>query len=506
MPPILASTSNKMYIRFVSDGTSEGRGFSAALFREIDECALKEHGCEQNCINTLEGYSCACRLGYKLRNDKKTCETKCGGVIRAKNGIIETPSFPNRYPPNEECIWEIITDETYRITLNFTHFELEGSQIMQEECDYDSVAISSKYRDGRLVRHGIFCSELLPPVITSETNIMRIKFQSDKSVQKSGFLATFSTSIDRCARNNGGCKHICQNTLNSIQCACNSGFVLDKNGRDCVPGKCRYEITTPQGEIRSQIEEKYAKNLDCIWHFKAIHGHRPHLEFRQFDLENDFECTNDHVRVYIKIDPLKRAYATGDTITLGKFCGSKSIPGSINLPFPISSPSDDLFMTFQTDSSVQRKGFVVKHSTVCGGHFIATSTVKYIYSHAKFGDTFYDDNTDCEWIIRAKQPGLRIHLKFLEFDLEKDPECLFDYVDLYEKRDNQEWIKFGRYCGSNLQLEVVSVRQLRLQFQTDDDDRKKGFSVSYSIATAATIKEFRNGSTKFTRIRKDDMH
>lgn len=509
LPPILASTSNRMYIRFVSDGSNHGRGFSAALYREIDECALKEHGCEQNCINTLDGYTCACRFGYKLRADLKTCEVKCGGVIQASNGVIETPSFPNPYPANEECVWEIISEETHRITLNFTHFDLEGSHLIQEECDYDSVIVSSKFPDGRLVQQGVLCSELLPSPITSQSNIMRIKFKSDKNVQGIGFQATFTTTIDRCATNNGGCQHICQNTIDSIQCKCKSGFVLDNNSRDCVLGKCRYEITAPQGEIRSQQELKYSKNMDCIWHFKAIYGHRPHLEFQYFDLENDYECTNDRVTAYIGVDTSRKALVSADIFTLGKFCGSKSIADSTNLPFPISSPSDDLFMAFQTDNSVQRKGFVVKHSTVCGGQYVATSTINYIYSHARFGDTFYENNTECEWVIKPQVLGQRIHLKFLEFDIEYDQECVFDYVDLYEQRDNRKWVKFGRYCGSDVQLEIVSVRRLLLRFSTDDADRKKGFSVSYSIATPEVIEEFQSGSTKYTRAgrqRFDDMY
>lgn len=42
----------------------------------------------------------------------------------------------------------------------------------------------------------------------------------------------------------------------------------------------------------------------------SIHSHR-----RNFNLENDYECLIDHVTAYI--DPLKRAYATTDTVTLG---------------------------------------------------------------------------------------------------------------------------------------------------------------------------------------------
>lgn len=505
LPPILASTSNQMFIRFVSDGTSEGRGFSASLFREIDECALKEHGCEQNCINTLDGYACKCRLGYKLRNDEKTCEVKCGGVITASSGTIESPSFPYSYPANEECVWEIVTRDPYRITINFIHFQLEGSHLMQEECDYDSVTISSKYRDGRLVQQGKFCSELLPPSFTSETNVMRIVFQSDKTVQKIGFSANFSTAIDKCAMNNGGCMHICRNTLDAYVCSCKSGFVLHENGRVCIPGGCRYEITTPQGEIKSpNFPEKYPKNADCIWHFKAIHGHRPHLEFNEFELEDDYECSNDHVHIYIGVDPLKRYFAAGDTFTLGKFCGSLLAATSSNRPKAISSPSDDLFMAFQTDNSIQRKGFVVKHSTVCGGHFDATATTKYIYSHARFGDKSYDNNTSCDWIIKAKHPGMRIHLKILDFDVEKSEECKFDYVEIYERRNIQEWAMYGRFCGSTLEFKIISFRQLWIRFRTDDTERRKGFSLSYGIANSKLLQEFQSGSTRFTRLSESD--
>ena len=42
----------------------------------------------------------------------------------------------------------------------------------------------------------------------------------------------------------------------------------------------------------------------------------------------------------------------------------------------------------------------------------------------------YDDNQICYWHIRLKY-GQRIHLSFLDFDLEDDPACLADYVEVY---------------------------------------------------------------------------
>ncbi|GFV68263.1 dorsal-ventral patterning protein tolloid [Trichonephila clavipes] len=117
----------------------------------------------------------------------------CGGVIEETNGTIISPSFPDLYPPNKFCIWEIIAPPQYRITLNFTHFDLEGNN---QDCEYDSVDIRSKMADDEVRKHGVFCGSRLPPLITSEGNSLRIEFSSDNSVQKSGFGALFFTVVE----------------------------------------------------------------------------------------------------------------------------------------------------------------------------------------------------------------------------------------------------------------------------------------------------------------------
>lgn len=96
----------------------------------------------------------------------------------------------------KECIWEIIAPEQYRITINFTHFDLEGNNLYQQECDYDSLSIYSKLDEDNLKRHGIFCGGKIPPLVTSEGNAMRIEFRSDNTVQKSGFAAVFFTGFN----------------------------------------------------------------------------------------------------------------------------------------------------------------------------------------------------------------------------------------------------------------------------------------------------------------------
>ncbi|KAJ6633667.1 Dorsal-ventral patterning protein tolloid, partial [Pseudolycoriella hygida] len=134
IPPDMRSTTNKMFVKFVSDGSVQKAGFSASFFKEFDECEMQDHGCEHECVNTLGGYQCNCFIGYELHSDKKTCENACGGIIEALNGTITSPSFPDIYPMSKECVWEIIAPEQYRITINFTHFDLEGNNYHQQEC------------------------------------------------------------------------------------------------------------------------------------------------------------------------------------------------------------------------------------------------------------------------------------------------------------------------------------------------------------------------------------
>ncbi|XP_031624943.1 dorsal-ventral patterning tolloid-like protein 1 [Contarinia nasturtii] len=77
-PKTFISTTNQMYIRFISFvGLDKHSGFSATLFQHIDECVTVDHGCQQNCIQSMVGATCACYLGYKLQPDKKTCKLEC---------------------------------------------------------------------------------------------------------------------------------------------------------------------------------------------------------------------------------------------------------------------------------------------------------------------------------------------------------------------------------------------------------------------------------------------
>ncbi|XP_029024761.1 bone morphogenetic protein 1-like isoform X5 [Betta splendens] len=280
-PDDVRSGSNQLWLKFASDGTVNKAGFAANFFKETDECSGPDNGgCEQRCVNTLGSYRCACEPGYELTADRHSCEAAaCGGIVTKLNGSLTTPGWPKEYPPNKNCVWQLVAPVQYRITLVFDVFETEGNDV----CKYDYVEVRSGVSsDAKL--HGKFCGAEKPEVITSQQNNMRIEFKSDNTVSRRGFKAHFFSDIDECSKDNGGCQHECVNTFGSYSCQCRSGFMLHDNKHDCKEAGCDIVINSVSGVIRSpNWPDAYPSKKACTWSLSTTPGHRIKLVCFQRD-------------------------------------------------------------------------------------------------------------------------------------------------------------------------------------------------------------------------------
>ncbi|PAV80528.1 hypothetical protein WR25_22908 [Diploscapter pachys] len=442
---IQTKSSNVMAIRFFSDNSVQKAGFELHFVKELDECSSEDNYCEQICINTIGGYKCACEVGQSLREDGKTCESTCGGVLHGQSGSFSSPNYPDLYPPSKNCIWQIEAEPGFQIFLNFTKFHIEG---MKAECAYDYVRIDD---------HEKLCGEFNENLLfTSQTNKVRVEFASDASIEKAGFSVNFIADLDECQHENAGCEHICQNRLGSYICQCHAGYVLSDDGHNCKEGGCSFELNSPSGEIQTpNFPHEYPKMQNCTWLFITTPGHRLMLvwecffslklgnifqTFTNFQIEEHSQCKYDYVGVYDG--------STGNSPVAGTFCGSSTPP-------LILSSTNQMLLVFASDSSVSRRGFSAHYSSVCGGRLTADSSPGHIYSHATFSDSKYLKNMDCWWRISSARPNNGIHLHFTTFRLEEDDNCQYDYVEIYEGFEAKKEREIGRYCGHNIPDDIT---------------------------------------------------
>ncbi|VDK84846.1 unnamed protein product [Dibothriocephalus latus] len=106
------------------------------------------------------------------------------------------------------------------IRLTFTEFDL----IAEENCKDNSVTVIRRLETYRTIPK-IFCGNQLPPTIVSFDELTLV-FDVGSSTQPTHFRANYRFEDNECAKNNGGCHHICYKMPGSFTCKCRGGYEL----------------------------------------------------------------------------------------------------------------------------------------------------------------------------------------------------------------------------------------------------------------------------------------
>nr|XP_044636628.1 putative DMBT1-like protein [Equus asinus] len=110
----------------------------------------------------------------------------CGGVISSLSGSFSSPLYPENYPTDIQCVWEIHVDKKFRIELMIPSLKLEDVL----GCPYDSVEIFDGPRIASLSM-GKFCASAVV-MFFSSSDIMTVVFRSDSMITNTGFYALFN--------------------------------------------------------------------------------------------------------------------------------------------------------------------------------------------------------------------------------------------------------------------------------------------------------------------------
>uniref|UniRef100_A0A3B5MAN4 CUB domain-containing protein n=1 Tax=Xiphophorus couchianus TaxID=32473 RepID=A0A3B5MAN4_9TELE len=221
-------------------------------------------------------------------------------------GSLESPNFPDPYPTDTKRNWTLSVPDGFRITLFFSHFDLEPSYL----CEYDFVKVEA---DGEAL--AFFCgreetdTEAVPAqrVITSPRNSLTVQFVSDFSNEErfSGFVAHYSAvDIDECSERGDEeplCDHFCHNFIGGYYCSCRYGYQLHTDNHTCRVD-CSGAVFRERSGILSSVNfpGPYPKSSDCWYRIELEAGFRVQMNFDpRFDVEShpDISCPYDHLKV-----------------------------------------------------------------------------------------------------------------------------------------------------------------------------------------------------------------
>ena len=115
--------------------------------------------------------------------------TDCSRVFASNIGTFSSPQYPSAYPNNAACTYNITVDANKRISILFAVFALEN----HSSCKYDKLEI---YEGS--VKSATYCgSSHQGKTYESQGNKLFLRFSSDSSVTKQGFLATYSAATGK---------------------------------------------------------------------------------------------------------------------------------------------------------------------------------------------------------------------------------------------------------------------------------------------------------------------
>ncbi|XP_072431088.1 cubilin [Chiloscyllium punctatum] len=513
LPPDLSSTASTMTVQFISDSTTNGKGFLLEWF-------AVQYIIDPTAIPTIQPGA-------------------CGGVVVTADipTFLFSPGWPNKYENNLDCSWVIWAPQG-TVELHILALDIESDRL----CNYDSLVI----RDGNNNLSPILaslCGSQLPGPLRSSGDAMFIRFTSDQETNGGGFNASYyktcggrfnadhgvvlspnyphkytsnlnctwliavtsgskisihfnwtfqvQSSDTNCTtgdylelRNgpdasspplttHGGNGHYCgENPPSTMHTSDNQLFVrFISDGRNEGLGfKFKYETSeyacggifyANNGSFHSpNWPQNFPENIECTWVIVAHESKHAEITFdKNFQIpDSTVNCGTSYIKVW------KGTAETAESL-LATHCGNIA-------PGPVIAPANIVTVQFQSTGSVGT-GFSAFFINRCGTNFTASSgrIISPNYPHN------YDSNLNCEYLIDTSNQRLII-LRFEAFDIEGFFICEEDSLKIY-RGTTASGNPIATLCGFLTPAPISSYGPLLLVFKTNHVYTKTGFAINY---------------------------
>ncbi|XP_076352054.1 cubilin-like isoform X4 [Tachypleus tridentatus] len=327
---------------------------------------------------------------HQLPNSCKTLPSsvQCNQVITGEKDNIRTPNYPDDYPPDAKCEYEIrrLTLSTCQVQLEFLDFDVEAD----EGCKADFLEIEST--EERLCGYNQQPIKVIPFRTGFES--LRLVFISDKFTSRRGFNIRVTQLPGSCYKAVGD-SSTCD-TLSDV-----SGVMQTFN-----------------------YPASYNSNTDCSYkvfrHSSAIC--RLEIYFSRFDVgqAESGTCGGD----YLEIDG-------------SRYCGI--LDGqTVHVPFP--KTENEIDFLFRTDGTDQKSSFRLEVKQLSQGcdEDVSSKDCDATYTKETFQiispgytNRAYPSNINCKYTVKKSTFDVcAIEIKFNAFRLEESGDCTKDYLQI----------------------------------------------------------------------------
>uniref|UniRef100_A0A3Q3X6W8 Uncharacterized protein n=1 Tax=Mola mola TaxID=94237 RepID=A0A3Q3X6W8_MOLML len=379
VPQFLFSSSNFLYLLFITDNSRSNAGFKI-LYESVtvDSYSCLDPGIPVSGIRYGQDFSIGstvsfgCDSGYRLSHEEPlvceknhwwshplpTCDALCGGDVRGPWGTILSPGYPDSYPSSLNCTWTVEVSHGKGVQFQFSTFHLE------DQHDYLLVTENGSFLQP-LAR---LTGNELPSNINAGLygNFKaQLRFISDFSISYEGFNITFSEytlepcedpGMPRFGRRNGYSFGV----GDTLTFSCNMGYRLEGapeliclgGGRRmwsaplprCV-AECGSSVINNEGILLSpNYPMNYDNNHECIYSIQVQAGKGINISARTFHL-----AQGDILKIYDGKDNAAHV--------LGAFTGSSM------LGLTLISTSNHLWLEFYSDPESTGEGFKLVYSS-----------------------------------------------------------------------------------------------------------------------------------------------
>lgn len=297
------------------------------------------------------------------------------------------------YANNVEVSWLIHVEDGFTIAVEFNTFFTEAL--------YDYLTIYDG-RDNTAEPIGSWSGALRPPPVASTSNYLYFVFESDAGVTRAGFTAAY-----------------------------NSIFSGHAGSTSCFESGS-HSLTLDEGTFGC---DGYGNNVDVTWSITTAAETTITLDFVSFQTELNY----DQLFIYDGSSASAHLLKTYSGYTI---------------PEPVHSSSNNLFLRFQSDDSLNYDGFSINYHSQATTHSLdicSSSTHQTLTASAgQFGCNGYGNSIEPTWLITL-QEGQRITLDFTTLDT----ELYYDYVKIYDGSGSTATL-LGTFSGNSAPPPVSS--------------------------------------------------